>query len=146
MRKLFLFSIFLKISVVAQAQTFNKGYLAIVPTIQIIPENYFVIKLPPEMIADPKANLFDINNTDTHLQILTDSKGKKYHILLQLNFMGRVTFLSISNNLAIIFNKKEKPMFEFMNCIQDLNTSISQSQNIETALNCIIKRVEYCSN
>ena len=128
-----------------QAQTFNKGYLSIIPTAQIIPENYFVIKLQPEMIADSKANLFDVNNTDTRLQVLVDNTGKKYHILLQTNFMGRVTFLSISNNLSLIYNKKEKPMFVFENCMQDLNTSISQSQNIETALNCIIGRLEYCS-
>lgn len=145
MKSLLLF-IFLNTSFSVYSQVFNKGHLSIIPTAQIIPENYFVIKLPAEMIGDPKANFFDINNTDTQLQILTDSKGKKYHILLQSNFIGRVTFLSISNNLAIIFNKKEKPMFEFMNCIQDLNTSISPTQNIEAALNCVIKRIEYCSN
>ena len=58
------------------SQTFNKGHLSIISTTQIIPENYFVIKLPPEMVTDTKANLF----------------------------------------------------------------------NVETALNCVIKRVEYCSN
>lgn len=139
-------SILISISFLTYSQTFNKGYLSIVPTAQIIPENYFVIKLQAEMVDDPKANLFDINNADTHLQVLTDINGKKYHILLQVNFIGRVSFLSISNNLSVIFNKKEKPMFEFMNCIQDLNRSISPGKNIEAALNCVIKRVEYCSN
>ena len=129
----------------SNAQTFNKGYLSIVPTVQIIPENYFTIKMQPEMIGDSKANLFDINNADTHLQILIDNTGKKYHILLQTNFMGKVTYLSISNNLVPIFNKKEKPMFMFESCVQDLNTSISQNQNIETALSCVIGRLEYCS-
>ena len=137
--------IIFNISLFSKAKTFNKGYLSIINTAQIIPENYFTIILQPEMVADPKVNLFDVNN-DTRLQVLADNTGKKYHILLQTNFMGRVTFLSISNNLAVIFNKKEKPMFVFENCILDLNTSISQSQNIETALNCVIKRVEYCSN
>ena len=146
MKKTLLIFLLLNSILTSFSQTFNKGHLSIISTTQIIPENYFVIKLPVEMIADPKANYFDINNADTHLQILTDNNGKKYHILLQANFMGRVTFLSISNNLALIFNKKEKPMFEFMNCIQDLNTSILPSQNIEAALNCVIKRVEYCSN
>jgi hypothetical protein len=145
MKKLFLLLIFINTSIISNSQSFNKGHLSIVPTVQIIPENYFIIKLPPEMIADSKANYFDINNTDTHLQILTDNKGKKYHILLQTNFMGRVTFLSISNNLSAIFNKKEKPMFIFENCIQDLNTYISPGQNIEAALNCVIGRLEYCS-
>ncbi len=146
MKNMLFLLILLNISFNIYSQVFNKGHLTIIPTVQIITENYFVIKLPPEMIADSKANYFDINNTDTHLQILTDNKGKKYHILLQANFIGRVTFLSISNNLSPIFNKKEKPMFEFINCIQDLNASISPSQNIESALNCVIKRIEYCSN
>ena len=97
------------------------------------------------MTGDTKANQFDIKNTDTHLQVLIDNNGKKFHILLQTNFMGKVTFLSVSNNLAVIFNKKERPMFVFKNCIQDLNTYISPGQNIETALNCVIGRLEYCS-
>lgn len=146
MRKIFLCLILLGGFLYSFSQTFNKGYLSIVPTAQIIPENYFVIKMPVELIADPKANIFEFNNADTHLQVLTDNAGKKYHILLQSNFMGRVTLLSISTNLSVIFNKKEKPMFEFMNCIQGLNTSISPNQNIEAALNCVIKRLEYCSN
>ena len=145
MKKLILSSCLIAISILSQSQTFNKGSFSIISTSQIIPENYFVINLQPEMIADPKANRFDINNADSHLQVLTDNNGKKYHILLQTNFMGKITFLSISNNLIPIFNKKEKPMFMFTNCFQDLNISISQNQNIETALNCVIARLEYCS-
>lgn len=135
----------LQSSMLSQSQTFNKGSFSIISTSQIIPENYLIISLQPEMIADAKANLFDINNADTHLQVLIDNNGKKYHILLQTNFMGKVTFLSISNNLSVIFNEKDKPMFMFTNSIQDLNTSISQSQNIDVALNCVIGRLEYCS-
>lgn len=145
MKKLIIISIFIAVFLAAKSQSFNKGSLSIISTAQIIPENYFVIRLQSEMITDSKVNQFDINNTDTHLQILIDNTGKKYHILLQTNFMGKVTFLSISNNLAVTFNKKEKPMFVFENCIQDLNTSISQKQNIETALSCVIGRLEYCS-
>jgi hypothetical protein len=130
---------------ISKAQTFNKGNLSPISTGQIIQENYLTIRLNPEQVADPKANLFDISNTDTHLQVLIDNSGRKYHILLQTNFTGRVTFLSISNNLSIIFNKKDKPMFIFDNCIQDLNTFILPKQNIETAIKCVIERLEYCS-
>jgi len=145
MKKIIFILVIMHFSFLSIAQTFNKGYFSIVPKAQMIAENYFTIKLQPEMIADPKANLFDINNADTHLQVLIDNTGKKYHVLLQTNFMGKVTYLSISNNLVPNFNKKEKPMFLFENCIQDLNTSISQNQNIETALSCVIGRLEYCS-
>ncbi len=145
MKKIFIISISLYFSLFVKSQTFNKASLSIISTAQIITENYFVIKLQSEMVSDPKANQFDINNADTRLQILIDNTGKKYHILLQTNFMGKVTFLSISNNLSTLFNKKERPMFVFENCIQDLNTSISQNQNIETALSCVIGRLEYCS-
>ncbi len=127
------------------AQTFSKGNLSGISTGQIIQENYLTIRLNPEQVADPKANLFDISNADTHLQVLIDNSGRKYHILLQTNFAGRVTFLSVSNNLAALFNKKDKPMFIFDNCIQDLNTAILQKQNMETAIKCIIERLEYCS-
>ena len=145
MKKIILSSFLITASILSQSQTFNKGTLSIISTGQIIPENYFIINLPPEMTGDTKANQFDIKNTDTHLQVLIDNNGKKFHILLQTNFMGKVTFLSVSNNLAVIFNKKERPMFVFTNCIQDLNTYISPGQNIETALNCVIGRLEYCS-
>ena len=131
--------------VITHAQAFNKGSLSTISTNQVIPENYSPIRLDPEQVADPKANLFDISNADTHLQVLVDNSGRKYHILLQTNFTGRVTFLSISNNLATLFNKKDKPMLMFDNCIQDLNTAIIQKQNMETAIKCVIERLEYCS-
>jgi hypothetical protein len=131
--------------VITHAQAFNRGSLSAISTNQVIPENYSSVRLDPEQVADPKANIFDISNADTHLQVLIDNAGRKYHILLQTNFTGRVTFLSISNNLATTFSKKDKPMLMFNDCIQDLNTSIIQKQNIEIVIKCVIERLEYCS-
>jgi hypothetical protein len=143
-RKLLISSVLLFYSALSQSQVFNRGSFSIISTAQVIPESYSTIALQPELVADPKANLFDINNSDTHLQVLIDNAGKKYHILVQTNFMGRVTFLSISNNLTAIFNKKDKPALGFEDCIRDLNREISPRQNIDAAINCIIGRLEYC--
>ena len=74
-------------------------------------------------------------------------RGSRNDEIIRISLMYQAVKASVSySNFGIpIFNKKEKPMFMFTNCIQDLNTSISQNQNIETALNCIIDRLEYCS-
>lgn len=130
----------------ADAQPYNKGEQTIVPASQLIIENYTTIQLAAPVMQDEKANRFDANNTATYLQVLTDNNGRKYHILLQLNIMGKLSFLSISNNLAMQFNKREKPMFGFNHCANELNAFMSARQNIEAAVNCIIARLEYCSN
>ena len=130
----------------ANAQSYNKGEQTLVAASQLIIENYSTIQLGSPVMQDEKANRFDANNVATYLQILTDNNGRKYHILLQLNVMGKLSFLSISNNLAMLFNKREKPMFGFNHCANELNSFMSARQNIEAAVNCVVARLEYCAN
>jgi hypothetical protein len=133
-------------SIIATAQSFSRSEQTIIPAFQLIIENYSKISLVPELINDASANLFDATNASTYLQVLTSGAGKKYHILLQVNLMGKVVYLAISNNLASTFNKKEKPMFGFNHCMNELNSFMLARQNIDAAISCILERLEYCSN
>ena len=131
---------------IATAQSFNRSDQSIIPASQVIIENYSKINLGSELISDANANRFDPNNATTYLQVLSGSGGRKYHILLQANLVGKISFLAISNNLSAVFNKKEKPMFAFTHCMNELNSFMSARQNIDAAVNCIMERLEYCSN
>lgn len=130
----------------AHSQYFTKAELFVISPGQVLPENYTTINLGAEVITDETANLFQSNNPETRLQVISDISGNRYHILLQTNFSGKITYLAISNNLEQAFNKREKPMFLFNQCIKQLNSYNSPQQNIEAAIQCVMKRLEYCSD
>ena len=126
------------------AQQFSTGELSTIKPSQIIIGNYSVVNLSKEIIEDQMANQFDINNPYTYLQIVNDAMSGRYHILFQTEFTGKILFLSYSNNLSELFNKKSKPMFLFTRCLKEINNHISSIQIINAVVECILERLNYC--
>ena len=125
------------------AQQFSKAELSTIKPSQVIVENYSLINLSKEIVEDPMANKFDVNNPYTYLQIVIDARSNRFHILFQTSFTGKILFLSYSNNLAGLFNKKSKPMFLFTRCLKEINNHISSIEIIDAAVGCIIERLNY---
>ena len=128
------------------AQQFSTGELATIKPSQVIIENYSPVKLSKEIIDDVMANRFDINNPYTYLQIVNDAAFNRYHILFQTGFTGKILFLSYSNNLSALFNKKNKPIFLFTHCLKEINDHISSIQVVDAVVTCILDRLNYCSD
>ncbi|MEO6489544.1 MAG: hypothetical protein ABIO04_06360 [Ferruginibacter sp.] len=128
------------------AQEFTRGELSLIKPAVVIISNYTPVSLPKDVIEDMLANQFDIKNPYTYLQVVLDPKGNSYHILFQTNFWGKILFLSYSNNISPLFNKQGKPMFLFSRCLKDINNHISAVQILEAVLNCMIGRLNYCSD
>jgi hypothetical protein len=128
------------------AQQFNTADQSIIKPSQVIIDNYTVINLSKEIIDNSMANRFDLNNPYTYLQIVKDENSNSYHILFQTSFEGKILFLSYSNNLSALFNKKEKPMFLFTRCLKEINNQLSSIQVINAAVKCIVERLNYCSD
>ena len=128
------------------AQQFSTGELSTIRPSQVIIENYSPVNLSKEIIDDPAANRFDINNPYTYLQIVHDAVFNRYHILLQTGFTGKILFLSYSNNLSDLFNKKSKPMFLFNHCLKEINDHISSIQIMNATVQCMLERLNYCSD
>lgn len=126
------------------AQQFSTGELATIKPLQVIVENYTQVNLSEDIIKDQQANRFDINNPYTYLQIILDAKTSRYHILFQTSFTGKILFLSYSNNLSVIFNKKNKPMFLFTHCLKKINNHLSSIQIIDAVITCMLERLNYC--
>ena len=129
-----------------QAQTYFRGLQTIVQPSQVIIDNYTGIVLGKRAGNEPGLNQFDRSNPYSYLQVVSDNGGKDYHILFQTNFSGKILFLAYSNNLSPVFNNAGKSMNVFLNCIRQVNDFVSPVQNAETAINCIIERLNYCSN
>ena len=127
------------------AQQFSTAEISTIKPVRVIIENYTCVNLSGEVIDDALANIFDINNPYTYLQIVNDAAGKSYHILLQTNFMGKILFLAYSNNLSAVFNKKEKPKFLLLHCLKEINNHLSSVQVMDEAVKCIVERLNYCS-
>lgn len=136
--------IFLASNVSSYAQQFTMGEQGIIKPSQIIIENYVNVKLSKKIMDDAMANQFDVTNPYTYLQVVYDASGKRYHILFQTNFSGKILFLCYSNNISGLFNKKNKPMFLFIRCLNGVNDHISPVQITEAVIGCIIDRFNYC--
>ena len=66
--------------------------------------------------------------------------------LVAEGFTGKILFLSYSNNLSDLFNKKSKPMFLFNHCLKEINDHISSIQIMDATVQCMLERLNYCSD
>ncbi len=132
-------------SINAEAQHFTKLRHSLILPAQVLIEQYQLIDLPGEKNDAFSMSQFDEANPYTYIQVITDKSGKNYHILYQTDFFGKVNLLAYSQTLIFIFNKKEKPFFTFQACIKNLTRSVFATQQSETAIGCIIDRLNYCS-
>lgn len=147
MKKIFFpFFLLLVYSTDLRSQQFSTSELSVIKTSQVIIENYTSVNLSKEIIDEATSNRFDVNNPYTYLQVIIDESGNRYHILFQTNFNGKILYLSYSNNLSALFNKKDKPMFLFTRCLKEINNAISSVQVTNTAIKCIVDRLNYCSD
>lgn len=127
------------------AQRFEAAEQGIIRTQQVLPESYTTVKINSEALQDPSLNRFDKENPYTYLQVIRDEKENTYQLLIQTDFYGKILFLGLSNNLAAIFNKSSRPMFLFSRCMKEINRHVVSVQEMNTAVNCIIDRLNYCS-
>lgn len=128
------------------AQNFLKLELLRIENKLILSENYSIIKIPEEVSKGLGWNSFDSKNPDTFLELMQDIHHIKSHILIQTDFFGNVKYAAVSNNLNQIISKKDIPNFLFEGCLKKLNNGFSnQQENIEQVINCIIERLESCT-
>lgn len=128
----------------ACSQVFSKAEQSVIFPSQIMFENYTAIPLP--VAADGLMfNQFDRNNPYTYLQLIKDGSGGNYQVLFQTDFYGKIYLLAYSNNLHRVFGRNDKPFFAFQSCIKKVNKIFFTLQNAEAAINCILDRLNYCS-
>lgn len=132
-------------AVAGYAQSFSRGEQTVIQPMQVLMENYTIISLRIENEHAADGNRFDRTNPYTYLQLLYDESGKGYQIIFQVSFSGKILLLAYSNNLSALFNKMDKPLNIFSNCIRTVNSHVSPVQNIDAAILCIIDRLNYCS-
>lgn len=125
-------------------QEFQRGESLLVQPLHIMPDQFTMIRLPETVISGPDANRYDNGNPYTYMELLFDSRQKTYQVIYQTDFLGKMLFLAISNNLSSLFMRKDKPMFLFQSCIRDMNRMMSPVQVAEKAMQCLIDRLNYC--
>ncbi len=129
----------------AWSQVFSKAEQSVILPSQVMFENYTSIQLPADDTDGLLYNQFDRYNPYTYLQTIKDGSAGNYHILLQTDFFGKIYFLAYSNNLHRVFSRNDKPFFAFQNCIKKVNKIFFTLQNAEAAINCVLDRLNYCS-
>ncbi len=128
------------------AQEFTKGRNMVIHPLQVLVEQFTPVAFPIEYQNSVASNQFDRANLYTYIQLITNSARMEYQVLYQTDFFGKILFLAYSNGLSAIFNKKEKPVFALQKCISEINHNLFSVQNSETAIDCIIDRLNYCSD
>ncbi len=129
-----------------KAQRISRGEHSLAIPVQVLLTQYTPILLPAYLGSTEQLNRFSKDNPYTYIQVLTDRSAQNYHLLYQTDFYGKILFLAVSNNVTWLMNKPDKPLFAFNTCIRKINNSLFAMQNAETAIECIIARLEYCSD
>lgn len=126
------------------SQQYVAGEMVLIKPYQVIIDNYTGVKLLKETQEKAITPAFDMNNPYTLLQQVSDEKGNNYHILLQTDFLGKLVYLAISNNLSAIFNRKDRPVFFFQKCMKEMSHYVLSAEITAAAVKCIIDRLNYC--
>lgn len=129
----------------AQGQ-FIKLELIRIETKTILPENYSQILLPANTQKKRNMNHYDPDNPDTYIELLQDYQHKRAHVLVQADFYGNLLYVAVSNNILTLIVQKEKPLFVFNQCLEDVNNGFfSLQENIEKIIKCILDRLSTAS-
>lgn len=126
------------------AQKFYKAELSAVQPGLVIIENFSQISLPLSTVPGESINRFDKKNLYTYIQRIGNDDLANFQLIYQTSFTGKLLYLGCSNNMFQVFNNPAKPMNVFMNCMKKLAGDFSGSQQVETAIACIIDRLNYC--
>ena len=144
--KIVLILFMIQVSTVSFSQNFSKIDRIRIDTKLILPENYSPVKLPEGIFRGKIYNKYNPENNDTFLDIIRDGRHGRYHILVQTDFFGNIEYVAVNNSLLILINNKDKPKFAFEHCLEELNNGFSnQQENIEKLVNCVLERMEICS-
>lgn len=129
----------------ATAQYYYKAQQYNITPSQILIENYTSVGLSSDDTKALHFNEFDITNPYTFIQAITDNAGQMYHIIYQTDFVGKLFFLGYSNNLSSIFNNPEKPVMRLLYFLKNIKENLNTSESSTIAINCMIERLNYCS-
>jgi len=129
----------------ATAQYFNKAQQYSISPTHLLIENYTSVGLSSDDTKALHFNEFDITNPYTFIQAITDNAGQVYHIIYQTDFVGKLFFLGYSNNLSSIFNNPEKPKMRLLNCLKNTKDDLNTSESATIAIDCLLERLNYCS-
>lgn len=90
------------------------------------------------------ASEFDIKNPYTTLITLKDKDHVYYQMVIQTSFMGNLQYAGMSLNMWMLFNKSNKPMFAFQNCMKSISDIFNFAYPIDQLTDCIVARLNYC--
>ena len=91
-------------------------------------------------------NNWDVKNIYTRVVAIRDEQGRLFHILYQEDFSGNLSFFSYSKNLVPIFERADKPMQQFDQCIKQQMGVLKMLREAETVIECFMQRLAYCSD
>lgn len=142
----FIFSFIFLLSCKLDAQTYFKIELLRIENKLILPDNYTQITLLEVRGTTNTLNKYDYTNLDTFIQIIENAHHERFHILIQEDFIGNITYVAVSNKLSKIILAKTIPNFLFNQCLEQINDGFSNKDiYLQIVVSCILARAELCS-
>jgi len=124
------------------AQHFIKTNQLVTDPTAIIINNYTAISLINEKYLQD----FDLKNSYTFIQKITDENNIVYHVLYQTDFFGTINFISLSNDLWGIFNCNKVGLLSFYACNHKKSSNNFSMEVIDNVINCILERLNHCTS
>ena len=123
----------------ASAQFYYKTERYHVEPAQVLMDQYHPLSLKEVPAALENLPSFDIHNPYTYMQGIADDNGKKYHLLMQSDFFGKLLYVAWSENMNGLFKKERGDLLRLSHCIIKKKQEFADS--IEGIVDCILETI-----
>jgi hypothetical protein len=125
----------------AHSQTFRTVEKYLLDPTLFIKENYESISINEEGYA----TMFNHNNSNSYLLVITNDRGLSGHILYQIGESGKINFLAISSNLKSLLACSSFAKMKFDLCVKRISQDPFESDFNSGCLECLMQRMNACN-
>lgn len=123
----------------ASAQFYYKTERYPIAPAQVLLDQYQPLSLKETLSASEDLPFFDVRNSYTYIQVISDDNGKKYHLLLQSDFFGKIQYVACSQNMNGLFKKERGDLLRLSHCMEKKKQDPTDS--METIVDCILETI-----
>jgi hypothetical protein len=138
--KTFLFIVLMiAIGIHASAQYYYKTERYPIAPAQVLLDQYHPFSLNETPATSENLPSFDVQNPYTYLQVIADDNGKKYHLLMQSDFFGKLLYVAYSENMNGLFKKERGDVLRVSHCM--IKKKQESAESMEAIVDCILETI-----
>ncbi len=123
----------------ASAQFYYKTERYPIAPAQVLSDQYHALSLNETPAASEDLAFFDARNPYTYIQVIAADNGKKYQLLMQSDFFGKLLYIAWSENMNGLFKKERGDLLRLSHCM--IKKKQESADSMEAIVDCILETV-----